>query len=151
MKILSPLSVAAGVLLLVTGPLEAQSRSDRDEPRVEREERRGSGLARFAARALGASEEEAEAAALLLPAVQQLRASGRRDGGAERAAGDLDGDGVVGLADCELALRNPEGLDQAAFDYLLEIERIKGESGEDLGGCGEQLGLLLPAVQKIRD
>lgn len=171
MKTLSLVSVAAGVLLMVTGPLEAQSRSDRDDRRVEREERRGGGLIGFAARALGASDEEAEAAALLLPAVQAARESARRgdempaeemslnyteihasrSGGVRVGAGDVNGDGILSLADCELALQNPRLVEPAAAAAFIRFDGVDGES-QATRECGERLiGLLLPAVQKAHD
>lgn len=76
MKTFVMITLAGAVTLAATGDLEAQERrgEDRSDRISEtRDEPRSSGLARIAARMLGASEEEAEAAALLLPAVQSAR------------------------------------------------------------------------------
>ncbi|WP_146190650.1 hypothetical protein [Marinicauda salina] len=77
------IGLASALALTALAPVEAQQ--NRDDRRVEREEPRGSALARFAARALGADEEEAEAAALLLPAVQAVapRRQSNADAGVE--------------------------------------------------------------------
>lgn len=153
MKALSLFSLASALALVAISPLEAQQTRERGEQTRE-EPRRGGGLIGFAARALGASDEEAEAAALLLPAVQSLTAGsgGGQAGGVNVGAGDINNDGVISLADCQLALHSPHSIDPAAAAAFIRFDGVDGESARDVRECGHQLSaLLLPAVQKVRE
>lgn len=138
MKALSLITLAGALALAATLPVEAQSARERSEQTRE-EPRRGNGLARFAARALGASEDEADAAALLLPAVQQVREIARPGAGPQEQAGiEPDEIDYAGDAAC------------AAAGYM-KIGDIKGESTDASGEPCEPgaAALLLPAVQAL--
>lgn len=136
MKTLSLISLAGALVLVATGPLEAQEPRERGEQTRE-EPRRGNGLARLAARALGASEDESEAAALLLPAVQALTPGGQEQAGIEPDEIDYAGDHPCAAAG------------------NIKIGDIKGESTDAVSGqpCDPQdrTALLLPAVQHLTE
>lgn len=141
MKTLFLISLAGAVALAAAGPLHAQTQSERGQQTRE-EPRRGNSLARFAARALGASEEEAEAAALLLPAVQAAREAVRPSGPQQQAGIEPDEIDYAGDAAC------------AAAAYI-KFDGVDGEVASNAAAAAGQpcepsaAALLLPAVQRL--